>query len=191
MLRWRKGLFTNGKPRHIRASFTAKRARELEFERLYLESYRLVYGFVRARMSRDADAEDVVAEAFLKAARSFAAYDPTRAKFSTWVLAIAKNCMASHYRKEKTTITLDEIPQSASAISGGQDAIDDQDLARRLLATIDDEECELVLLKYRDGMRNVDIANKLGMNPSTVSTKLANALSKMREAAERGMQWPT
>lgn len=173
--------------RHKQAEFTALSAKELEFERLYLQSYGFVYGFVRTRMSNDADTEDVVAEAFLKAARSFSSYDPKRAKFSTWVTAIAKNCMISHFRKAKPTIALEDAPDSATAISGGQDAVDDQDLACRLLATLDDLECELVLMKYRDGMRNVDIARELDMNPSTVSTKLANALATMRKTAERGM----
>lgn len=138
-------------------------------------------------MSCDADAEDVVAEAYLKAARSFASFDPARARFSTWVVAIAKNCMVSYFRKERSTTTLDDVPEAVSAVSGGQDAIEDQDLAYRLLSVLDDSERMLVLLKYHEGMRNVEIARELDLNPSTVSTKLAKALGKMREAAERGM----
>lgn len=146
-----------------------------------------MYGFVRGRMSSDADAEDVVAEAYLKAARSFASFDPARARFSTWVVAIAKNCMVSHFRKERPATTLDDVPESVAAVSGGQDAVEDQDLAYRLLSTLDDSERMLVLMKHHDGMRNVDIARELDLNPSTVSTKLAKALAKMREAAEGGM----
>ena len=53
--------------------------REREFERLYLQSYGTVYGFVRARMASDADAEDVVSEAFIKAAAtSGASVQPPR-----------------------------------------------------------------------------------------------------------------
>ena len=36
-------------------------------------------------------------------------------------------------------------------------------------------------------VRSVDIAEELGMNPSTVSTKLAKALAKMRVDAKRSM----
>lgn len=53
-------------------------AREREFERLYLQSYGLVYGYVRARMSDDAMAEDIVAEAYMKAARAFDRFDSSR-----------------------------------------------------------------------------------------------------------------
>lgn len=162
----------------------APRSSGAEFERLYLESYGMVYGYVRARMGNDADAEDIVAEAFLKAARSFSSFDPLRARFSTWVVAIAKNCMVSYFRKEKQIANLEDVPESTFAVAGGQDAVDDQDLAYRLLACLDDVEHELVVMKYRDGMRNIDIAYELGMNASTVSTKLSNALAKMRRAAQ-------
>jgi S-DNA-T family DNA segregation ATPase FtsK/SpoIIIE len=72
-----------------------------------------------------------------------------------------------------------------AAVPGEQDAVADRDLTTRLLAVLDDLECEIVLLKYRDGMRNVDIASCLDMNASTVSTKLAKALAKMRAETER------
>ena len=138
-------------------------------------------------MANDADTEDVVAEAFLKAARSFQSYDPTRARFSTWVVTIARNCMISHFRKARPAAALEDVPQEMYAVDGGQETVDDSLFARKLLLCLTDTECELVLLKYRNGMRNIEIAHDLGLNPSTVSTKLANALAKMRVVAERSM----
>ena len=154
-----------------------------EFERLYRESYGGVYGYVRVRMADDAAAEDVVAEAFLKAAKSFGSFDPSRAKFSTWVTTIARNCMVSYYRRKRPAAALDDVPEHVLAEDGGQDGVDDRDLVDRLLACLDGGERELVALKYREGLRNVDIASELGMNPSTVATRLARALAKMKEAA--------
>ena len=158
---------------------------EQEFERLYYESYKAVYNYVRARMSCDADAEDVVAEAYLKAARAFSSFDPAKAKFVTWVTTIAKNCMISHFRKEHPVAALEDVPEGAFAIDGEQGSADDIMLAKQLLTCLDDEERELIALKYRAGMRNIDIAKALDMNPLTVSTKLARALEKMRCVAER------
>ena len=64
---------------------------EREFERLYRQSYALVYNYVCYRMPGSAAVEDIVSEAFLSAARNFHRYDASRSKFSTWVVAIAKN----------------------------------------------------------------------------------------------------
>ena len=156
---------------------------ERDFERLYRESYSTVYGWVRVRMSSDEDAQDVVSEAFLNAARAFGSFDPSRAKFSTWVTTIARNCMISHFRKQRPSVTLEDVPETTYMVSGGQENVDDQLLAKALLACLDDEERELVALKYREGLRNVEIAKELGMNPSTVATKLVRALNKMRQIA--------
>ena len=157
---------------------------EADFERLYMESYPIVYNYVRYRMGGDAEAEDVVAEAYLKAARAFDRFDPTRAKFSTWVVRIAVNCMNSHYRKQRPTAQLDEVPEGFSATADCAGEVADRDLRDRLLAALKPEEREIVLMKYRDGLRNVDISARLGMNESTVSTKLFNARAKMRASAE-------
>ena len=158
---------------------------EREFEELYTQSYGLVYAYVRASMRSDAAAEDIVAEAYLKAARAFDRFDPARAKFSTWVVTIARNCMISHYRREQPVVAIDDISQSLASVDGEQDAVDDCDLVRRLLAILDDDERELVLMNYREDMRNVEIAETLEMNPSTVATNLSRALAKMRAYAER------
>ena len=158
-----------------------KRARE--FEWLYRESYAAVYGWVRVRMSNDADAEDVVADAYLRAARAFGSFDPERAKFATWVTAIAKNCMATHYRKARPTTALDDVPESAFAVDSDYNEVCNPMVVKQLLACLDDDERELVALKYHEGFRNIEIAQELGINPSTVSTKLARALEKMRACA--------
>lgn len=151
-----------------------------------MQSYGLVYGYVRTRMSDEADAEDVVAEAFYKAARAYGRFDPTRAKFSTWVVTIARNCMISHYRKERPTVCLDDISEPVDTRSDDPGAVDDRDLALRLLGVLDHEEREIVLMKYREDMSNVQIAAELDMNPSTVATKVSRALAKMRNCAQKG-----
>ena len=171
--------------RAIRSGDEARRVRE--FEKLYLESYDLVYNYVRVRMADEAATEDVVSEAFLHAARAFSSFDPSRAKFSTWVVKIASNCMRDHWRRARPTTTIDDVPERVVAEEGGQSRVDDCDMANRLLTVLTNEERILVAMKYRDGYRNVEIAEELGMNPSTVATKLAKALAKMRAKAESGI----
>ena len=161
---------------------------EQAFTQLYMESYSVVYNYVRRRMNGSDAAEDVVAEAYLLAARSFGRFDPKRAKFSTWVTQIAINCMASHFRRERELASLDELPDVFFSEDTGQDAIESQELVAQLLSTLDEDELKLVLMKYRDDMRNVDIASELGMNPSTVSTMLSRAMAKMRAAHDGALR---
>lgn len=172
-----------GTPRSIRGVTSASRDAR-EFTRLYRESYPKVYGYVRRRMEGDSATEDVVAEAYLLAARSFHQFDPKRALFSTWVTRIAINCMVSHYRRERPLVSLDELHEPSTSWDDESEAADDRELVDRLLGVLDERSKRLILMKYRDGLRNVDIANELGMNPSTVSTALSRAVARMREAYE-------
>ena len=165
------------------------RSNRCDFEQLYLDCYSRVYNYVRYRMADSDDAEDVVSEAFMLAARSFDRFDPTRAKFSTWVTTIAVNCMNSYYRKKRPAVAIDEVPEAAfEDHDEWHDDLSDRELVRELLGVLSPEERELVLLKYQEGLRNVDIAERLEMNASTVSTKLAHALTKMRVAVQGPQQ---
>ena len=158
-----------------------------EFERLYRESYPKVCGYVRRRMGDDAATEDVVAEAYLLAARSFHRFDPQRALFSTWVTRIAINYMVSYYRRERQLVSLEDMHESVVSWEDEFDVADDRELVSRLFSVLDERSQRLVIMKYHDGMRNIDIAQELGMNPSTVSTALSRAVAKMREAYEGSM----
>lgn len=178
---------TTGEMRAYRTARDQRESREREFTRLYTECYGFVYNYVRSRMPGDDAAEDVVADAFLQAARHFDEFDSSRAKFSTWVIKIASNVMISHWRRTKPVTTLDEVPQRLVTQPAEQDQVADRDLVDNLLSALDDTERQLVVMKYREGYRNIEIAEELGMNPSTVSTKLANALAKMRAVAERAL----
>ncbi|MBR1828401.1 MAG: sigma-70 family RNA polymerase sigma factor [Atopobiaceae bacterium] len=163
---------------------SGKRDRKSSFEHYYRESYSLVYNYVLRRTSNREAAEDVVSEAFLRAARFYERFDPARAKFSTWVISIARNCISDYFDREVATAPIDEVPEGVFAQEDTQaDRFDDINMLQKLLATLDDEEKELIYLKYYEGKRNVEIAEALGMNASTISTKLARAIAKMREAS--------
>lgn len=153
------------------------------FEQNYRESYSLVYNYVLRRMANREAAEDVVSEAFLKAARFYDRFDSSRAKFSTWVISIARNCISDYFAREVATAPIDEVPEGIFAEEDEQqNQFGDAELVQKLLALLDDDERELVYLKYYEGLRNVEIAEQLGLNASTVSTKLARAIAKMRAA---------
>ena len=160
-------------------------ARAAEFERLYRESYPMVYGRMLFQMRDEEAARDVTSEAFLRAARYFEGFDPSRAKFSTWVIAIARNCMVDYYRAHKAHASIEDVDESALAMEGDHsDHVVDADLARRLLAVLDEEDRAIVFMKFCEGWSNTEIAQELDMKPSTVATRVQRALAKMRAAGE-------
>lgn len=155
----------------------------LSFEEYYRESFPMVYNYIFRRVGNRTAAEDVTSEAFLRAARFFGRFDPTRAKFSTWVISIARNCINDYFSRETDNVPIEEIAEGAYAQESESDRVGESELAEQLLAVLDDDERELVYLKYYEERRNTEIAEILGMNASTVSTKLSRAVAKMRAVA--------
>ena len=72
--------------------------RPADLETLYLENFQKVYSYAYYRVLDSALAEDLTSAVFVKAVESFYRFDPTRAKFSTWVMRIAHNTLIDHYR---------------------------------------------------------------------------------------------
>ncbi|MDO4405177.1 MAG: sigma-70 family RNA polymerase sigma factor [Atopobiaceae bacterium] len=174
---------TNRKVLHARVRHGGQQD-NLSFEVLYRESYPLVYNYVRYQMLDDSLAQDIVSEAFLKAARAFTRFDPQRAKFSTWVITIAKNCMRDYYGRQRSTVSLDDEgvePLVEPTYDTHPELDDTGQRLSKALATLSEADRELVFLKYYQGMKNRDIAKATGMNESTVSTKLSRAIARLRD----------
>lgn len=157
-----------------------------EFEKYYRESYRRVYNYAYYRLYSHADAEDVTSEVFLKAAKAFDRFDPERASFSTWVLTIAHNCTVSFARSRKPLVLVgDDLERiDVNAANDEYPELDETSkLLSQMLDTLNDEERELVYLKYSEQMSYQEIGEALGINASTASTKVSRAIAKMRKNA--------
>lgn len=158
--------------------------RSAELESLYRDNFQKVYNYAYYRLLNPALAEDVTSEVFVKAVASYERFDPSKASLSTWILRIAHNTLIDYYRTRKVYVSLDDLGSFEPASPDDYPALDDRTKeVARLLTFISGEDRELVFLKYYEDKRNVEIAQLLGLNPSTVATRLRRALMTMREHA--------
>ena len=155
-----------------------------DLESLYRENFQRVYNYAYYRLLDPVLAEDLTSSVFVKAVESFDRFDPSRAKFSTWIMRIAHNALVDCYRTRKAESPLGELGNCEPACEDDYPALDEhaREVAR-LLSFISEEDRELVFLKYHEEKRNVEIARMLGMNPATVATRLRRALATMRAHA--------
>ena len=61
-----------------------------------------VYGFFAYRVNSRADAEDLTQMTFERALRAWSRYDAERGTVGTWLLAIARNLLIDHYRRDRS-----------------------------------------------------------------------------------------
>jgi RNA polymerase sigma-70 factor (ECF subfamily) len=129
-------------------------------------------------------ADDLAAETFEKAFRSWKRFDPRRGGERTWLCQLARSRALDHFRSEarrrkRETQIATELVATAEPIAEGLSA--ELDLALRSLTAA---EREVVVLRIVLELSAADAARVLGISRSACSMRLARALEKLEERME-------
>lgn len=166
-------------------------------DRYHAEVYHLALRQVRQRE----DAEDLTQEAFLRAYRALAQYDPTR-PFGAWLYAITSRlCIDFHRRRRVRPVSITRPEQGTAAEErewefpdpgeGPETQLERQDEAARLSALVDRLPPDYrlaILLRHSQDLSYEEIAQATGVPLGTVKARIHRARNQLRawiEAEER------
>jgi RNA polymerase sigma-70 factor, ECF subfamily len=154
---------------------------ESAWKTLYDEAFAGLYAYVLWRCAglRDA-ADELVQEAWLRAVRCVARFDPARGDFAGWLRGIAANLLRNHFRRARRERGRLPLPDEAPAPPA-----DDRDHAERIaraLAALPDRYEAVLRAKYLDGRSVADIAAANGETPKAVESLLTRARQAFRDA---------
>jgi RNA polymerase sigma factor (sigma-70 family) len=160
------------------------------FDALVRRHFGLVYLVGHAHLGHRESAEDLAQEVFLRAHLFLARLDPPR-RFPAWVSRVARNLAIDWRRRGQTAsrllpllpleATMVEIPDRADREPRAQAAAAEERAAvRRAIEGLPALQRELVLLHHGEELSQREIAERLGMNQSTVSRQLKQALAHLR-----------
>lgn len=151
-----------------------------QFTAAVTQNRHAMFRAARALLDCDADAEDAVGEAVLRAWQSFGRLRDEKA-CKAWLLRITVNCAYEHRRRGARVTYLEDL----DAVAGSaEDAHDDGlwDTVRSL-----PEEFRIVtVLYYYEDMTTAEIAKMLGIRAGTVRSRLARARDRLRALLEEG-----
>src|SRR3954451_14861325 len=101
------------------------RLREEELTRVYREHVGAVFAFFAYSLSTET-AEDLTAGTFERVVRAWDSFDPRRASPRPWILAIARNLLTDHHRRQhhRLTVSTDERPALLDRLAGADAALD-------------------------------------------------------------------
>lgn len=159
----------------------------IDWEAVYEAQLPHIYSYFLVRTADRTLAEDLTALTFEKAWRGRAGYRPERAALTTWLLVIARNVAASHFRRRSgRELSLDavDVTSPAAALDEAVQQHDDLARLRRLVADLPAREREIVALKYGAGLTNREIARLTGLRESNVGTLLHRTVQRLRAAWE-------
>jgi RNA polymerase sigma-70 factor (ECF subfamily) len=149
-----------------------------EFERVALPLLPDCYAFAMSLARRAADAEDLVQETFLRAQRSFDAFEPgTNAK--AWLFTILRRLHIDRGRRERIRPTYrpeEELEGAAIAPDpvgplADFDHVEPGDVVR-LLEDVPEPFRIAVRLRDLDGLPYAEIGRILGVPPGTVMSRI-------------------
>lgn len=150
--------------------------------------YRIARGVVR----NDAEAEDVVQEAYMRAFSSLAAFRG-EASLSTWLSRIVINEALGRLRKRRRIVAMPENPE-ARIIPFPLNASDDPErtmaqrqilgLVERATDSLPDVYRSVFVARVIEGLSIEETADLLGVRPETVKTRLHRARSLVRKALD-------
>jgi RNA polymerase sigma-70 factor, ECF subfamily len=154
---------------------------------LYERYGRIVYG-LSYRLTRDPQlAEEATQDTFVTLWKRAGAYDPQRAKVTTWLFVIARN-RAIELVRART-----RVPEPQEGVDPGGEDDDPADLAQvadeaeRIacaIAELPESQLEVIRLAYFDGLSHGEIAERLGQPLGTVKSRIRLGLERLRALLE-------
>jgi RNA polymerase sigma-70 factor (ECF subfamily) len=150
-----------------------------------------LYRIARAILRDDAEAEDVMQDAYVRAYQNLASFEG-RAKFVTWLTRIALHEALSRSRRRLRFQPLDPVeesngeimqPASSSSRSPEQQAYDRElsaVLEKAVLALSDDHRL-VFMLRDVEGLSTEETANSLNLTEENVKVRLHRARARLRK----------
>jgi len=156
-----------------------------EFEMLYADCFRGVYGYIAARVQDPHTAEDLTSEAFLKAWRRWPPQTLSDDVPKAWLYQIARNLVIDHYRarSRRQTLPLNGIDVPSSQDSPGEERHLQQLALRMALASLPPRDQDLLSLRLA-GLSNREIGLVLGLTEAAAGMACLRALRRLRDELE-------
>ena len=153
---------------------------------LYRRTRTAVYGLALSYVKNAHDAQDVTQDTFVRVWDSAQQYKSQGSPMG-WLLTVARNLALMKLRQGARPEQLDEeewdaIPADSPAVTP-----EDRQILQTALATLADQERQVVLLHAVTGLKHREIAVLLQIPLATVLSKYHRALKKLRIQLEGGI----
>lgn len=163
------------------------------FYELISRYHPFVYKFLVKITEDEGIAEDLTQETFLKIIKNIDKYDlDGRAKFSTYVITVSKNCYIDYIRREKKwmqAIPIDENSNIEDISTNVEDLVLDKMYNQDIIEEIEnltDEQKLVIKMKYIEGLTLKEIGDRLNLETKTVKSRIHNGIVRLRKILWKG-----
>lgn len=163
---------------------------ERAFARVYDRYSPILFGLLLRILRSRPEAEDVLQEVFLQVWQHARSFDPERGRAFTWLVTLARSRAIDRLRavdsRERTAQrSAEEAPPAPeSGAWADEEAIraERAEAVRDALAELPEEQRQVLVLAYLEGMSQSEIAAAKNQPLGTVKTRTRSGLKKLSEA---------
>jgi RNA polymerase sigma-70 factor, ECF subfamily len=147
-----------------------------------------VYRYLYFRTGSHPEAEDLAEQVFLKAWEAIGRYRWQGRPFLAWLYRLAHNTHIDHVRTQRPTLSLNnsdhpvELPSSAAAVELSRAL--DSDLLARALRQLTQDQQQVIVLKFIEGLDNSQIAESMDKREGAIRALQMRALMSLRRVLE-------
>ncbi len=148
-----------------------------------------IFGTVKRVLRDPAMSEEVTQEVFVEIWQQADRFDPQRASIAGWALTMARRRAVDRVRREQSQRNRVEALGSQRgdvSTETGQAVIDDMEAGavRDALLRLPEDQREVLVLSFIEGMAHGEIADRLDLPLGTVKGRVRGGLKKLRAGME-------
>ncbi len=162
------------------------------YGKLFRLCYEDIFDYVARRVGNFADAEDLTMQVFAKGLKAVSGYEDRGHSVKAWLYRIAHNAVVDHFRAQRQSVELDELPELADGVDVEKMVSDRSELAGlyRQIAALPKAQAEVVVLRFIEDLSVGETAMVLGKKEVTVRALqfkgIKNLRAKLEAAEDRG-----
>jgi RNA polymerase sigma-70 factor (ECF subfamily) len=163
------------------------KAEEIDWQEVYNHSLPRIFHFFCYKVGNSTLAEDLTAITFEKAWLSRKNFRKDMGQVHAWLMGIARNTAADHFRKKMREIPLNDDYEQSYSISFDEDVQHKLDFQfiLSILSQYPEREQGLIALKYGAELTNREISHLTGLSETNVGTILHRVVDKLRTEWEK------
>jgi len=157
-----------------------------EFRREFRDFWTKTAGKVRAYMfcasENWADADDMTQDVYLRALRGWSQFNGMASR-QAWLFGIAKRTRSDFFRRKKReNLTAgSDSPEKVDKVVSGSTDVDNIEKIWDAVRNLNDEQSQVVHLRFAAGLSYAEIAQAIGIPIGTVRSRLHRALKDIRK----------
>ncbi|SFB48231.1 RNA polymerase sigma-70 factor, ECF subfamily [Rhizobium sp. NFR07] len=132
-------------------------------------------------------AEELMQETMTAVWNKAAQFDPARGNVSAWIYTIARNIRIDAYRRRRPEIDVNDpafVPDDVAGADQDFQQLQEAQLLRGAMATLPDEQVDVLRRAFFDEESHSTIARDLGVPLGTVKSRIRLAFAKLRSALD-------